>query len=144
MYFLSVSILIGRVVVGFFWFGIIVWVSTYTANLASVLTTSQENNQISSLEEALEKEYHIYVMGGTAFADYLKNSEYRVYRLLWERISTEKTLVDSTGEGFNKVRDEHHNVFIEESPFAESFLNKKPCDVMSGKSYLKGSREIFF
>ena len=117
--------------VGFFWFCVIVWVSTYTANLASVLSTSQENIPISNLEDVLEREYHPYVIRGTAFTQFLANSEYRIYSLLWERISAEKSVVNTTAEGFQKVRQKEENVFIEESPFSEYLVHNEPCNVMS-------------
>lgn len=46
---------------------------------------------------------------------------------------TENTFVDSTAEGFNKVRQAEDIVYVEESPFADYALKKQPCDTMSGK-----------
>jgi hypothetical protein len=123
---------LGRIVVGSFWFCILVWVSTYTANLAAFLTSSKNSVKISTLEDVLEGEYHMYIMRDTALYDFIKVSDYRTYRLLWERMSTEKTFVDSGSEALQFVRTKTRSVYMEESPFAEDIVNQQPCDVMSG------------
>ena len=100
-----------------------------------MLTTSQAVAQVNNLEAILTREWHAYVLRGTAFSQYLANSDYRVYRLLWERISAEKTFVDSPDEGLEKVRLEENTVYVEESPFSEYLILKEPCNLMSCKYY---------
>lgn len=49
----------------------LIWVTNYTANLASILADSKTTFQFDSIDEAVSRQKKICVKSGTAYADFL-------------------------------------------------------------------------
>lgn len=122
----------GRVLAGCFWFCILIWISTYTANLAAFFTVRNSERQINTLEDVVEGDYPMYIMRDSAIHQFLRLAEYHTYRKLWERISVTETFVNSTEEGYGTARRVPHAVFMAEKPSTEYVVKQKPCDLRTG------------
>lgn len=125
--------LTGRVLAGCFWFCILIWISTYTANLAAFFTVRNSERQINTLEDVVEGDYPFYVMRDSAIHEFFRVAEYHTYRKLWERMNAASTFVNSTGEGYEMTRKVENAVFMAEKPSTEYVIMQKPCDLKTGK-----------
>lgn len=125
--------LTGRVLAGCFWFCILIWISTYTANLAAFFTVRNSERQINTLEDVVEGDYPFYVMRDSAIHEFFRVAEYHTYRKLWERMNAASTFVNSTGEGYEMTRKVENAVFMAEKPSTEYVIMQKPCDLRTGK-----------
>lgn len=127
------TILPGRVLAGCFWFCILIWISTYTANLAAFFTVRNSERQINTLEDVVEGDYPFYVMRDSAIQQFFRVAEYHTYRKLWERMNAADTFVNSTAEGYETARKGENAVFMAEKPSTEYIIMQKPCDLRTGK-----------
>ncbi|EDO32621.1 predicted protein, partial [Nematostella vectensis] len=118
----------GRVLAGCFWFCILIWISTYTANLAAFFTVRSAGKTVSTLEDVVDGGYHFYIIRHTALYHFFKMASYHTYRKLWERMSAEKTFVNSTNEGYEVARKRKNAVFMAEKPSTEYTIMREPCD----------------
>ena len=73
---------------------------------------------------------------------YLQNSDYRVYRLLSQKIHEQKKFVKNAAEGVALVQKEKNLIFLGEGPYSEWLINRKPCDLKIGEEIF--SFIIFF
>lgn len=128
--------LTGRVLAGCFWFCILIWISTYTANLAAFFTVRNSERQINTLEDVVEGDYPFYVMRDSAIHQFFRVAEYHTYRKLWERMNAANTFVNSTAEGYGMTRKVENAVFMAEKPSTEYVIMQKPCDLRTGKKTL--------
>ncbi|KAL9961487.1 hypothetical protein ACROYT_G030434 [Oculina patagonica] len=119
----------GRVLAGCFWFCILIWISTYTANLAAFFTVRNSERQINTLEDVVEGDYPFYVMRDSAIHQFFRVAEYHTYRKLWERMNAADTFVNSTAEGYGMARKIENAVFMAEKPSTEYIIMQKPCDL---------------
>lgn len=124
----------GRVLAGCFWFCILIWISTYTANLAAFFTVRNSERQINTLEDVVEGDYPFYVMRDSAIHQFFRVAEYHTYRKLWERMNAADTFVNSTAEGYGTARKVTNAVFMAEKPSTEYVIMQKPCDLRTGKT----------
>ncbi|KXJ29332.1 Glutamate receptor ionotropic, kainate 3 [Exaiptasia diaphana] len=60
---------------GFFWFTVLVWVSTYTANLAAFFTVVSKELPINNLEDAFNSNYQLGVSNRSYLVDFFKNTQ---------------------------------------------------------------------
>lgn len=119
----------GRVLAGCFWFCILIWISTYTANLAAFFTARNSERQVNSLEDVVEGDYPFYVMRDSALYQFFRVAEYHTYRKLWERMKATNSFVNSTAEGYDAARYVRNAVFMAEKPSTEYVIMQKPCDL---------------
>ena len=124
---------LGRIFVGILWFVILIVTSTYTANMAAYFTFSKSVTEQEDIESLLKTGVSFSLKQYTAMDQYLQNSDYRVYRLLSQKIHEQKKFVKNAAEGVALVQKEKNLIFLGEGPYSEWLINRKPCDLKIGK-----------
>eukprot|EP00112_Aurelia_sp_Birch-Aquarium-sp1_P020682 Seg539.6 transcript_id=Seg539.6/GoldUCD/mRNA.D3Y31 product="Glutamate receptor 2" protein_id=Seg539.6/GoldUCD/D3Y31 len=119
----------GRIFVGILWFVILIVTSTYTANMAAYFTFSKSVTEQEDIESLLKTGVSFSLKRYTAMDQYLQNSDYRVYRLLSQKIHEQKKFVKNATEGVALVQKEKNLIFLGEGPYSEWLINRKPCDL---------------
>ncbi|XP_078384338.1 glutamate receptor ionotropic, kainate 2-like isoform X1 [Oculina patagonica] len=129
-----------RILTGSYWFCILILVSTYTANLAAFLTVKKAQHSIRSLEDILDSSYQVAVIESSSQYEFFKTSQYEPYRKIWHKIQTENTIVKSTSQGVQWVREKEKRVFTSDGPFLRYVANQPPCDLTTvpGLAIAKG------
>ena len=107
--------------------------STYTANLAAFLTVKNAQNPINNLEDIADSSYQVTVLHSSSSYEFFKTTAYEPYRKIAHRIEAEGTLVKSTSQAVQLVRDEAGIVFISDGPALRYVANQEPCDLTTGK-----------
>ena len=127
-----ISISLGRILAGCYWFCILIWVSTYTANLAAFLTVKHTQQGINNLEDVLRSSYKIGIRDQSSTMDFLEGSEYDQHRKIWHRIQTGNNKYKSTPQAVQWVRETEESLFIYDGPILRYAANQPPCDLVSG------------
>ncbi|XP_078618356.1 glutamate receptor 2-like [Branchiostoma floridae x Branchiostoma japonicum] len=121
----------GRVSAFFWGIGILVAISTYTANLAAFLTVRNVDNSISSPEDLLSQTEISYGVVRT-YATWVsfKTTTTEPYQSLGVvmKANEESVLVENLQEGLDKMRQEKYALFTDsaELDYASS---RQPCDL---------------
>ena len=123
---------VGRILTGCYWFCILVWVSTYTANLAAFLTVKNAAHPIKSLEDLAQTSHHVGVIASTSTQESFKTTQYEPHVKIWQRMKAEQTFVQNTADGIQQVRERPSFVFVNDGPILEYITNHRPCDLMTG------------
>ena len=124
---------VGRVLTGCYWFCILIWVSTYTANLAAFLTVKNAAYPIQKLEDIVKTSHQVGVINSTSTHESFKNTQYEPHKKIWQRIKADQSLVRNTSHGIQLVRRKQSFVFMNDGPILENIANQRPCDLMTGK-----------
>ncbi|XP_078376095.1 glutamate receptor 4-like isoform X2 [Oculina patagonica] len=119
----------GRILTGSYWFCVLILVSTYTANLAAFLTVKNAETPIRNLEDLVDSSYQIAVLESSSSYEFFKTSQYEPYKKIWHKIQTESTVVKSTSQGIQWVREKDKLVFTNDGPVLRYVANQKPCDL---------------
>ena len=86
----------GRILAGCYWFCILVWVSTYTANLAAFFTVKNSKTPINSLEDAANSaDYQISVLHSSSTYSYFRSAEYELHSRIWHKMQANKAFPNS-------------------------------------------------
>ena len=109
-------------------------VSTYTANLAAFLTVKNAEQPIRNIEDVVDSSYNVAVVQSTSTYELLKTSEYEPYKKIWHRIQAEKTIVKSTSQGIQWVRERDKYVLIYDGTILRYIANQQPCDLTTGNN----------
>ncbi|XP_078619289.1 glutamate receptor ionotropic, kainate 2-like [Branchiostoma floridae x Branchiostoma japonicum] len=128
--FLPVS-LSGRISAFFWGIGILVAISTYTANLAAFLTVKHVDNSISSAEDLLGQTEISYgtIRNYATWASF-KTTTTEPYKSLGVvmQANEESVLVDNLQEGLDKMRTEKYALFADSAEL-DYHASRKPCDL---------------
>ena len=119
---------------GCYWFCIMIWISTYTANLAAFFTVQNTRRPINNLEEALDSDYSIGVTMSSSDYAFLRSSKYELYKRVWEHMESKNTFASGTVQGIKWAREEKY-VFISDGPVLKYEANKEPCDLETSKYF---------
>ena len=128
-----ISISLGRILAGCYWFFILVWVSTYTANLAAFFTVKNTQQGIKNLEDVLRSSYKIGIRDKSSTRDFFEASEFDQHRKIWHRIQTGNNKFKSTPQAIQWVREMEESLFIFDGPILRYTAKQPPCDLVSGK-----------
>ena len=134
LFYLSVSIYFnkGRILAGCYWFCILIWVSTYTANLAAFLTVKNAESPINSLEDLAKSNYELGVIPSTTEYEYFKESQDPTLQKIWRRMEAGNSFPKNGTEGVQWVRERENFVFITDGPFLRHMAKQPPCDLTTG------------
>ena len=116
-----------------FWFYVLILTSSYTANLAAYFTSTKANDERTDLETLLKSGHSFTTIETYALEQYLKGSDYKVYKRVHERMVLQNTLTNSISESLKLIRADPNMYYLEEKPFIQWVANKKPCDLKLGK-----------
>ena len=125
--------ILGRILTGCYWFCILVWVSTYTANLAAFLTVKNAAEPINNLNDILKTSYKLAVVSSTSVSATFRTTQYQPYKKIWNRVQADKTLIKSALVGVQWVREKDNFAFIHDGPVLRYFALQRPCDLRVGK-----------
>ena len=112
--------------------------STYTANLAAYFTSTKSQTDVVDLESLFIAGKSFTLVKTVALDQYFAQSDYRVYKQIYERIVAQNSFVHNTSHGYKRVREDPDLLYIEEAPFAEWGVIKSPCDLKLGNNVLFG------
>ena len=124
---------LGRILTGCYWFCILIWVSTYTANLAAFFTVKNVESPINNLDDIVRSNYKVAMVKSGSTYDFFKTSQYETHRKIWHRLQADKSSVKNTAQGVKWVREKEEFVFIYDGPIVKHAANQKPCDLTTGK-----------
>ena len=127
-----VRLLLGRILAGCYWFCILIWVSTYTANLAAFFTVKNSQHGINNLEDVIRSSYKVGILEKTFIEDFFEASEHDQHRKIWHQIQAGNSKFKNTSQAVQWVRETEESLFINEDPIL-SLANQPPCDLLSGK-----------
>ncbi|XP_070542726.1 glutamate receptor ionotropic, kainate 2-like isoform X2 [Ptychodera flava] len=132
-----------RIMGAFWWFGSLIVVATYTANLAAFLTVSRMDTSINSLEDLAQQSKIEYgtVEDSSLMRWFQRRAEQdELYSRLWSLMSTVKpsAWVHSPEQGYDRVLNENY-AFFWDSPILD-YTKQTRCELMTvGKPFnLKG------
>ncbi|XP_078384274.1 glutamate receptor ionotropic, kainate 3-like isoform X2 [Oculina patagonica] len=130
----------GRILTGCYWFCILIWVSTYTANLAAFLTVKNAAQSINNLDDIVSSSHQVGIIASTSTAESFKTSQYPPHKKIWNRIQADNTFVKNTSQGIKWVREREGFVFLTDGPILRHIANQRPCDltVVPGLTTAKG------
>ncbi|KAJ8299271.1 hypothetical protein KUTeg_023331 [Tegillarca granosa] len=95
-----------RIVTAGFTFFVLITVSTYTANLAAFLTTTNLDQPISTLDELADRdEMNAGTLDNSATLRFLKDSNKASYRKIWEKVIESKGLFKNSEEGRQRAEE---------------------------------------
>ncbi|KAJ7337789.1 hypothetical protein OS493_007946, partial [Desmophyllum pertusum] len=118
-----------RILAGCYWFCILIWVSTYTANLAAFFTIKNADHPIRNLEDIVKSSYQVAILGSSSTSDFFKSSRYETHKKIWQRIQEGGTQTNDVLGGIKWVRERDKLVFITDEPFLRHAANQPPCDL---------------
>ena len=127
--------LLGRILAACYWFCILVWVSTYTANLAAFFTVKNAAAPINNLEDILTSSYKVTIVEYGSTYEFFQTSQYETHRKIWYRIQAHNSFGANTSEAVKLVRGKDDYVFIYDGPVVRHLANNPPCDLITGKDY---------
>ena len=130
--FMHVNLSAGRILTACYWFCIVVWVSTYTANLAAFLTVKNVAHPIKSVDDIAQTSHQVGVVASTSIQESFATTQYEPHVKIWQRMKAEQTFVRNTSDGILQVRERPSFVFINDGPILEYIANHRPCDLMTG------------
>lgn len=119
----------GRVLVGCFWFYVLILTSSYTANLAAFFTSTKASEDDSSLESMLKSGRKFTTVANYALEQYLNISDYKVYNRIHEQMVLQNNLANGSQDAFRRVRSNSEVYYLEEIPFIQWHVEKAPCDL---------------
>ncbi|XP_074661552.1 glutamate receptor ionotropic, kainate 2-like [Tubulanus polymorphus] len=113
------------------WLGIMIFVATYTANLAAFLTASRLDNTINSVEDLGSQTIVKYgtVTNSAPFV-YFKDSNITLFKQMKEFMINKKTLVKSSDVGVELTRTSDY-AFIWDSAVLDYVVEQQPCNLKS-------------
>ncbi|KAK2553030.1 Glutamate receptor ionotropic [Acropora cervicornis] len=127
----------GRILTGCYWFCILIWISTYTANLAAFLTVKNAHQPISNLEDLAEPSYQLLLLNSSSTYEELKNSDLETHRRVWRRVKKDD-IVSTTSLAIQKVREKKDFAFIHDGPVLQYAASQQPCDLTISLTTPKG------
>ncbi|XP_065071549.1 glutamate receptor U1-like isoform X2 [Rhopilema esculentum] len=119
----------GRILVGCFWFYVLILTSSYTANLAAFFTSTKQTEQQVNLESLLKEGAQFTTIEHYALEQFLKTSNYKIYNRVHERMTIQKALASGLADALSKLEKDPSMYYLEEKPFIQWTINKKPCDL---------------
>lgn len=123
---------LGRILAGCYWFCILIWISTYTANLAAFLTVKNAESPVKNLEDIAKSDYQVGVLRSSSVSEAFRTSQYEIHQIIWQRIISGDNLPKNRSEGIQWVRDREKFVFISGGPSLRYYVNQPPCDLKLG------------
>ena len=100
--------------------------------MAAYFTFSKSMTESENIESLLKEGVTFSLKENTALDQFLRNSDYKVYKLLSEKIQQQQKYVKSAMEGLVKAREDPNLLFIGEGPYSEWQMNKHSCDLKIG------------
>ena len=123
---------LGRILAGFYWFCILIWVSTYTANLAAFFTVKNSEHPINNLEDLAKSSYQVGVLDSSSVYEAFKTSPLERQQKIWHRMQAAGTFLRDLDQSVQWVRERDNAAFIHDGPTLRHVARQPPCDLTTG------------
>lgn len=123
----------GRILAGCFWFCVLIWNATYTANLASFLVLKTSALPVTSLSQAVSMDYNMIMIRNSAIAKVVEKSKNTLYQEIWQKVQRKNTFDDTHEEAVSRIRNAGKSAFIAEEPFLNYYKGRLKCNLVMGK-----------
>ena len=130
--FFHLLLYLGRIITGCYWFCVIIFISSYTANLAAFFTVKSAESPIRNIEDLAKSTYQVTVVHSSSSFEALKSSQYETHKKIFQRIVESGTEAQSLTESIQWVREKDKFVYIEDGPAIRYAANQPPCDLKTG------------
>ena len=90
---------------------------------------------INNLEDILKSSCKVVLIESGSVYEFFKTSQYETHQRIWNRVKAEQTLVKTTKEAIQGLRETEESVFIYDGPTLRYAANRQPCDLMTGKRF---------
>jgi len=127
----------GRILAGCFWFCVLIWNATYTANLASFLVLKTSELPVASLDQAMTNSYKMILIKDSAIAKVIEQSTNSMYQKVWGIANEKSTLVATHEEAVRMVRENALHAFVAEEPFLNYYTGRKVCELVMVNNVLQ-------
>jgi len=97
--------------------------------MAAYFTFSKSLSESENIESLLKAGVSFSIRKNTALDQYLQSSDYKVYKLLAERITQQQKYAKDVPEGIAKVKEDPNLLYIGEGPYPEWLINKGDCNL---------------
>ncbi|XP_057319643.1 glutamate receptor ionotropic, kainate 2-like [Microplitis mediator] len=128
-----------RAIAGFWWFFVLIMVSSYTANLAAFLTAVKMGVTINNIEElAAQSKIKYGSLGKGSTAAFFRDSNVTTYQKMWQTMMDAKpsVFVSGNAEGVDRVlKGKYLYAFLMESTAIE-YAVERNCNLMQVGSLL--------
>ncbi len=111
-----------------------VWNATYTANLASFLVLMNDELPVTSLRDAMTKEYKVIILKDSEVSHVIKISDSSLMKELWSKAKKEGNFVTKHEDGVAKVKKIEKVAFIDEEPILKYYKGQKECNLVMSKN----------
>lgn len=114
-----------RMIAGLWWFFTLIMVSSYTANLAAFLTVESLFTPVKSIEDlATAPGVQYGAKSGGATANFFRDSNYSVYKKIWEHMETHPDEMTSENPKGVEKADQENYAFLMESTSIEYTIER--------------------
>lgn len=128
----------GRITVAVWWFAILIFISTYTANLAAVLTMKRFSSPIRNVEDlANQNEIAYGTVKDSQPQSFFESSVVPNFVTMWQYMKYHHTLVKNSQEGIEKVKNENY-AFVWDSIPLEHTTHTVECGTLTTTGSLFG------
>lgn len=127
----------GRILAGCFWFCVLIWNATYTANLASFLVLKTSALPVTSLSQAVSMDYNMIMIRNSAIAKVVEKSKNTLYQEIWQKVQRKNTFDDTHEEAVSRIRNAGKSAFIAEEPFLNYYKGRLKCNLVMVSNVLQ-------
>ncbi|CAB3407428.1 unnamed protein product [Caenorhabditis bovis] len=119
-----------RLITAVWWFFALILISSYTANLAAVLTARRMVTPIENADDLVAQTKIKYgSLGGGSTMSFFKESKIETYERMWQVMSSQPgLLVQSSAEGIKKVKTSDYAYLMESSML--EYAVERDCELM--------------
>ncbi|XP_006820553.2 glutamate receptor 2-like [Saccoglossus kowalevskii] len=124
-----------RIISGTWWFFVLVFIASYTANMAAFLTVQKLDTPVDSVADLAKQTTISYgCTESTQTMSFFRDSKIEPYKTMWAAMKLAETspLVPSNEEGVRRACTENY-AFLQDSTFNAFFTNRNPipdCDLV--------------
>ena len=128
----------GRITVTVWWLAILIFISSYTANLAAVLTMKRFSSPIRSIEDLASQNAIPYgTVKNSQPQSFFESSIVPSFVTMWQYMKYHHTLVKSSQEGIERVKNENY-AFVWDSITLEHTTHTVECGTLTTTGNLFG------
>ncbi|XP_077997809.1 glutamate receptor ionotropic, kainate 3-like [Glandiceps talaboti] len=118
-----------RIISGAWWFFVLVFIASYTANMAAFLTVTKLETPVNSVSDLVKQTHITYgCRDGAATMTFFKESNIEPYKTMWTAMMLSKTspFAKTSFDGVKRVCEEANYAYMQDSIYNAYFTNRNP------------------